>query len=58
MTVAEAAETLGVSTQTIYNYIYDGTLSAERPGDRYILRARDVTNLAKKRERAANRRSR
>jgi excisionase family DNA binding protein len=58
MTVAEAAETLGVSTQTIYNYIYDGTLSAQRPGDRYILRARDVTNLAKKRERAASRRSR
>lgn len=57
MTVAEAADTLGVSTQTIYNYIYDGTLSAQRPGNRYTLRARDVANLAKKRERAASRRS-
>jgi len=58
MTVAEAADTLGVSTQTIYNYIYAGTLPAQRPGDRYILRARDVTNLAKKRERVASRRPR
>jgi excisionase family DNA binding protein len=58
MTVAEAAEALGVTTQTIYNYIYDGTLRAQRPANRYTLRARDVANLAKKRERAASRRSR
>jgi excisionase family DNA binding protein len=58
MTVAEAADTLGVSTQTIYNYINDGILPAQRPGNRYTLRARDVTNLAKKRERAAGRQSR
>ena len=57
MTVAEAADTLGVSTQTIYNYIYEGILSAQRPDHRYTPRARDVTNLAKKRERAGSRRS-
>lgn len=51
MTVAEAADALGVSTQTIYNYIYAGTLSARRPGSRYILRAGDVTKLAAKRDR-------
>jgi excisionase family DNA binding protein len=50
MTVAEAADVLGVSTQTIYNYIYAGKLRARRPADRYILRERDVAALASKRE--------
>jgi excisionase family DNA binding protein len=50
MTVAEAADALGVSTQTIYNYIYAGKLRARRPADRYILRERDVTNLAARRD--------
>jgi excisionase family DNA binding protein len=50
MTVAEAADVLGVSTQTIYNYIYAGKLRARRPGERYILRERDVATLASKRE--------
>ena len=49
MTVAEAADALGVSTQTIYNYIYAGKLRARRPDDRYILRERDVANLAARR---------
>jgi excisionase family DNA binding protein len=51
MTVAEAADALGVSTQTIYNYIYAGKLRARRPADRYILRERDVANLAARRDR-------
>jgi len=51
MTVAEAADALGVSTQTIYNYIYAGKLRARRPADRYILRASDVTKLAARRDR-------
>jgi excisionase family DNA binding protein len=51
MTVAEAADVLGVSAQTIYNYIYAGTLSARRPANRYILRAGEVTKLAARRER-------
>jgi excisionase family DNA binding protein len=50
MTVAEAAEVLGVSTQTVYNYIYAGKLRARRPAERYILRERDVTTLAAKRK--------
>jgi excisionase family DNA binding protein len=50
MTVAEAADALGVSTQTIYNYIYAGKLRARRPGDRYILRERDVANLVARRD--------
>ncbi len=49
MTVAEAADTLGVSTQTIYNYIYAGKLSARRPHEHYILRERDVAALAGRR---------
>ena len=51
MTVAEAADVLGVSTQTIYNYIYAGKLRARRPGDRYVLREGDVTALANRRDR-------
>jgi excisionase family DNA binding protein len=51
MTVAEAADALGVSTQTIYNYIHAGKLTARKPADRYILRARDVTSLAARRDR-------
>jgi len=43
-------EVLGVSTQTIYNYIYAGKLRARRPAERYILRERDVATLASKRE--------
>jgi excisionase family DNA binding protein len=58
MTVAEAAEAPGVSTQTVYNYINSGILPAQRAGSRYTLRAGDVTNLAKKLERAASRQSR
>ena len=50
MTVAEAADVLGVSTQTIYNYIYSGKLRARRPAERYILRERDVAALAAKRK--------
>src|ERR1039457_1430670 len=50
MTVAETADALGVSTQTIYNYIYAGKLRARRPGDRYILRERDVANLVARRD--------
>jgi excisionase family DNA binding protein len=50
MTVAEAADVLGVSTQTIYNYIHAGKLRARRPAERYILRERDVAALAKKRK--------
>jgi excisionase family DNA binding protein len=50
MTVAEAADVLGVTTQTIYNYIYAGKLRARRLADRYILRERDVTALAAKRK--------
>jgi excisionase family DNA binding protein len=50
MTVAEAADALGVSTQTIYNYIYAGKLRARRPAERYILRERDVAALAAKRK--------
>jgi excisionase family DNA binding protein len=46
MTVAEAADALGVSTQTIYNRIYAGKLRARRPANRYILRESDVANLA------------
>ena len=48
VTVAEAADALGVSTQTIYNYIYAGKLRARRPTDRYVL---DVAKLAVKRDR-------
>jgi len=48
MTVAEAANVLGVSTQTIYNYIYSGKLRARRPAERDILR--DVAALAAKRK--------
>ncbi|HVC41782.1 MAG TPA: helix-turn-helix domain-containing protein [Candidatus Saccharimonadales bacterium] len=50
MTVAEAADVLRVSTQTIYNYIYAGKLRARRPGERYILSERDVAALATKRK--------
>jgi excisionase family DNA binding protein len=50
MTVAQAADVLGVSTQTIYNYIYAGRLLARRPAERYILRERDVAILAAKRK--------
>ena len=50
MTVTEAADVLGVSTQTIYNYIYAGKLRARRPAERYILRERDVAALATKRK--------
>ena len=50
MTVAEAADALDVSTQTIYNYIYAGKLRARRPADRYILRERDVANFAARRD--------
>ena len=50
MTVAEAADALGVSTQTIYNYIYAGKLRARRPGERYILRERDVATLVARRK--------
>jgi excisionase family DNA binding protein len=51
MTVAEAADALGVSTQTIYNYIYAGKLRARMPDTRYIVRERDVASLAAKRDR-------
>jgi excisionase family DNA binding protein len=50
MTVAEAADALGVSTQTIYNYIYAGKLRARRPAERYILRERDVATLVARRK--------
>jgi excisionase family DNA binding protein len=50
MTVAEAADALGVTTQTIYNYIYAGTLRARRPAGRYILRERDVATLIARRK--------
>jgi len=58
VTVAEAADALGVSTQTIYNYIYAGKIRARRPADRYILRAGDVANLTAKHKRQASKRER